>query len=142
MERFKAASFAEALRLTDACMLLCSPVGVGLIQNHKRKVTQVAQIQEDLSQRIRSLEKELQAALDEKERAFRYRWERGKAKFEDEVLSQHRKLKLWLPSYIRQSRFLAVVTAPIIYLGFIPFLPLLRLWRRSAIPEANRNRAQ
>jgi len=82
------------------------------------------QIQEDLSQRIKSLEKELEAALDEKEREFRYRWERGKAKFEEEILSQHRKLKLWLPSYIRQSRFLAVVTAPVLYLGFIPFFLL------------------
>src|SRR5258708_5705144 len=104
-------------------MVLCRH-GVGLIQNHGRKVTQMVQIQEDLSQRIKSLETELEAALDEKEREFRYRWERGKAKFEEEILSQHRKLKLWLPSYIRQSRFLAVVTAPVIYLGFIPFLLL------------------
>jgi len=83
----------------------------------------VAQIQEDLSHRIQSFEKELEAALDEKERAFRYRWEQGKAKFEEEVLSQHRKLKLWLPSYIRQSRFLAVVTAPIIYPLWNPVRP-------------------
>jgi len=84
---------------------------------------QVAQIQEDLSHRIQSFEKELEAALDEKERAFRYRWEQGEAKFEEEVLSQHRKLKLWLPSYIRQSRFLAVVTAPIIYQLWNPVHP-------------------
>jgi hypothetical protein len=81
----------------------------------------VAQIQDDLSQRIRSLEKELRAALDENERAFRYRWEHGKVKFEEGVLSQHRKLKYWLPSYILHSRFLALLTAPVIYVGFIPF---------------------
>jgi len=81
----------------------------------------VTQIQQDLSQRIRSLEKELRTALEEKERAFGYRWDHGKAKFEEDVLSQHRKLKLWLPSYVLHSRFLVLVTAPIIYLGFIPF---------------------
>jgi hypothetical protein len=84
----------------------------------------VAQIQEDLSQRIRSLQKELQAALEEKERTFGYHWDRGKAKFDEDVLAQQRKLKVWLPSYILHSRFLALVTAPIIYLGFIPFCVL------------------
>ena len=84
----------------------------------------VAQIQEDLSQRIRALEKELQSVLGEKEREFRYHWDHGKAKFEEEVLTEHRKLKAWLPSYIRDSRFLVIATAPVIYLGFIPFLLL------------------
>lgn len=82
------------------------------------------QIQEDLSQRIRSLEKELETALEEKERAFRYHWEHGKAKFEEGALSGHRKLKLGLPSYILHSRFLVLVTAPLIYLGLIPFFLL------------------
>ena len=78
-------------------------------------------IEEDLSQRIRSLEKEFQGVLEEKERAFRYRWVHGKAKFEEEVLAEHRRLKRWLPTYLRESRFLAVVTAPVIYVGFFPF---------------------
>ena len=81
----------------------------------------VSQIQADLSQRIKSLEKELQTALDQKERAFRYTWVRGKAKFEEEVLSEHRKLKYWLPSYIRDSSILTILTAPVIYFGVIPF---------------------
>jgi hypothetical protein len=81
----------------------------------------LTQIQEHLFQRISSLEKELHTALEEKERAFQYHWDHGKAKFEEDVLSQHRKLKVWLPSYIRHARFLVVVTAPIIYVGFIPF---------------------
>jgi hypothetical protein len=81
----------------------------------------VAQIQEDLSARIKCLEKELLAALEEKEQAFRYRWDRGRAKFEKEVLSQHHLLKRWLPSYLRESRILVVLTAPLIYSGVIPF---------------------
>jgi hypothetical protein len=79
------------------------------------------QIQEDLASRIQTLEKELQAALQEKEQAFRYRWVKGKAIFEKEVLSGHRDLKHGLASYILHSRILAVVTAPVIYIGVIPF---------------------
>jgi hypothetical protein len=73
----------------------------------------VAKAQEDLHRRIKTLEDELQTALEEKERAFRYFWVKGKAKFEQEVLSQHKDLKYWLPSYILHSRFLAVITAPL-----------------------------
>ena len=78
-------------------------------------------IQEVLSSRIKSLEKELKVALDEKEKAFQYYWANGKARFEESVLSEHRDSKLWLPSYLLQGRFLAYVTAPIIYSGIIPF---------------------
>lgn len=84
----------------------------------------MAQIEEALSKRIRSLEKELQTALEEKERAFGYHWDHGKAKFEEDVLSQHRRLKQGLFPYILHSRFLVLVTSPLIYLGFIPFVLL------------------
>jgi hypothetical protein len=53
----------------------------------------VAKAQEDLHQRIKTLENELQTVLEEKERAFRYNWVKGKAKFEKAVLSEHKKLK-------------------------------------------------
>lgn len=76
---------------------------------------------QDLLHRIKSLEHELEGTLEEKERAFRYRWGEGKAKFEDEVLLQHRKLRVWLPRYLLQSSFWAVLTAPVIYAGIVPF---------------------
>jgi len=78
-------------------------------------------IEEVLTGRIKSLEKELQSALEEKEKAFQYHWEKGKARFTDSVLSQHRGLKLGLPSYLLQGRFLAYATAPIIYSGVVAF---------------------
>lgn len=81
----------------------------------------MSQVQEDLSQRIKTLERELQEALEDKEKAFQYRWVNGKAKFEKEVLSHHRSLKFGLPSYILHSRFLVLVSTPLIYLGMIPF---------------------
>jgi hypothetical protein len=77
--------------------------------------------QEHLSSRIRSLEQELQSALEEKEKAFQYRWVQGKAHFEPATLSEHHSLKDWLPSYLLHSDFLAYVTAPIIYSGIVAF---------------------
>ena len=79
-------------------------------------------IYDELTQRIKALEKELEAALEEKERKFQFRWARGKVKFEEAVLAEHRKLKSSLAAYILDSRWLAIVTAPVIYLGVIPFL--------------------
>lgn len=55
---------------------------------------------------------------------FRYRWEHGKARFEGEALARHHELKLWLPYYVLHSRFFVLVTAPVIYVGFVPFLLL------------------
>jgi hypothetical protein len=72
---------------------------------------------QDLRDRIKILEHELERRLDDKEQAFRYTWSRGKAIFEQEVLGQHRQLKVWLPRYVLQSRALVLFTAPIIYLG-------------------------
>lgn len=78
-------------------------------------------IQDELSSRIKSLEKELQSALAEKEKAFQYHWTRGKARFENAVLAEHRNLKQGLVSYLLHARILAYVTAPIIYAGIVPF---------------------
>ena len=81
----------------------------------------MTQIEEVLSSRIKSLEKELRVAVEEKEKAFQYRWANGKARFEKAVLSEHRSHKHGLPSYLLQGRFLAYLTAPIIYGGIVPF---------------------
>jgi len=81
-------------------------------------------IEESLSARIKSLETELQTALEDKEKTFKYHWENGKARFKESVLSEHRGFKHRLPSYLLQGRFLAYVTAPIIYGGIVPFFLL------------------
>jgi hypothetical protein len=74
-----------------------------------------------LSSRIKSLEKELASILEEKEKAFQYYWAKGKARFEESVLSQHKGFKHGLASYLLRGRFLAYATAPIIYSGIVPF---------------------
>ncbi len=77
--------------------------------------------QEDLTQRIRTLEKELQTVLEGKQHEFRYYWDKGKAIFDKETVSHHRKLKSGLASYVFHGRIFAILTAPIIYFGIIPF---------------------
>jgi hypothetical protein len=82
----------------------------------------VAHIHDALTQRIKTLEKELETALEDKQRAFQFRWAKGKVAFEEAVLAQHRELKSSLGRYILSSRILAILTAPVIYFGIVPFL--------------------
>ena len=84
----------------------------------------MAHIQDELIERIKTLEQALEAALEEKERRVQFRWAKGKVKFEEAVLAEHRKLKSSLARYVLDSRFLAILTAPIIYVGIVPFFLL------------------
>ena len=81
-------------------------------------------IQDELTRRIKTLEKELEAARDEMERTFQFRWFRGKVQFEESVLAEHRRLRSSLRRYILDSGFLTILTAPIIYFGVVPFFLL------------------
>ena len=84
----------------------------------------MAHIHDVLAERIKTLEKELEAALEAKEQRFQFAWAKGKVKFEEAVLAEHRKLKSSLASYIIDSRFMAILTAPVIYMGIVPFVLL------------------
>ncbi len=81
-------------------------------------------IQDELTKRIKTLEKELEAAREEMERTFQFRWFRGEVQFEAAVLAEHRSLKSSLGRYVLDSRFLAILTAPVIYCGVVPFFLL------------------
>jgi hypothetical protein len=82
----------------------------------------VAHTPDDLTERIKALEKQLEVALEEKERLIQFHWAKGKVLFEEAVLAQHRRLKSSLAGYVLDSRFLAILTAPVIYFGIVPFL--------------------
>ena len=81
-------------------------------------------VQEELTLRIKTLEQELGAAREEMERTVQFRWARGKVQFEDSVLAEHRRLKSSLGRYILDSRLLAILTAPVIFSGIVPFMLL------------------
>jgi hypothetical protein len=84
----------------------------------------VAHVYDELTKRIRTLERELEAALEAKERTIQFRWVKGKVEFEEAILAEHRKLKSSLARYVLDSTFLTILTAPVIYVGVAPFMLL------------------
>lgn len=77
---------------------------------------------EDLVGRLVSLEDELERKLEAQRSRFRYRIEKERAVFEEEVLRQHRKIRTGILTFLRRSPLAALVVAPAVY-GLI--LPLV-----------------
>ena len=64
----------------------------------------------------------LQNELEEEYRKTREEWTQKKAELADEFLRQQRRYKTGLFRFLIRSRLLVVLTAPVIYAGWIPFL--------------------
>jgi hypothetical protein len=79
---------------------------------------------DDLVHRLVSLEDELERKLEVQRSRFRYRMEKERAVFEEEVLRQHRKIRTGILTFLRHSPLAALVVAPAVY-GLI--LPLVLL---------------
>ncbi|KAB0666863.1 hypothetical protein F6V25_05460 [Oryzomonas japonica] len=79
---------------------------------------------DELIQKIRELEEELEVEFRTKREQFQFIIEEKRVRFAEEVAHQQRRLKTGLFRYLAESRPLNVLTAPIIYTGFIPFLVL------------------
>jgi hypothetical protein len=78
----------------------------------------------DMITRLRAIIDELQAEIEqeieEKRKNFRYRLERRIVVFEQDAIEQHRKMRLKFLSFLRNSRVIVILTAPLIYLQIIP----------------------
>jgi hypothetical protein len=59
--------------------------------------------------------------IEEEIKSEFYELRQGKIWFSEEIRREHRRLKTSLVRYVLRSRFLAIVTAPIIYAYIIPF---------------------
>ncbi|SLN32565.1 hypothetical protein PEL8287_01553 [Roseovarius litorisediminis] len=79
---------------------------------------------EKLLSRIRELQDELDAEITRRSKAFRYRLENGRVVFEAEVRRAHRDLRVRLLTFLRYTRPMVVITAPVIYSLIIPFVLL------------------
>ncbi len=79
---------------------------------------------DELIGKIRELQEELESEFKLKREEFQFSIEKKRVHFAAEIASQHRKLKTGLFRYLIQARPLVVLTAPIIYSGFIPLLLL------------------
>jgi hypothetical protein len=84
----------------------------------------VAHVYDELTKRIKTLERELEAALEARGQTIQFRWVKGKVKFEEAILAEHRNLKSSLAGYVLDSTFLTILTAPVIYMGIVPFILL------------------
>ncbi len=73
-----------------------------------------------LAERIREMKASLEAELEDKQREFRYRLERGKVVFEAEARARHRAAREKLSSFLARTRPLVVLTAPVIYALILP----------------------
>jgi len=77
-----------------------------------------------LTEKIRDLEKELDAELAKRRAELRIGLEHGRVAFEEELLRRHRELRRKLLPYVLGANPLVILTAPVIYAGIVPFLLL------------------
>jgi hypothetical protein len=82
---------------------------------------------DELLEHIARLEHELEAELNRARVQWRYRIEAGRVRFEHDVRLAHRRLRQSIPRFLRESRILNVLTAPVIYSMVVP-IALLDLW--------------
>ncbi len=73
---------------------------------------------DELLARIQALQEE----LEEEYRQARIELEQRRARLADDFLRQQRRYKIGLFRFLLKSRLLVLLTAPVIYLGWIPFL--------------------
>jgi hypothetical protein len=74
-----------------------------------------------LAASIRTLERELEAALAKRRVELNYQVQDGVVQFEHEVIERHRLLKARLLKYVFGARPAMILTAPAIYALIIPF---------------------
>jgi len=73
-------------------------------------------------QKIKTLESDLEDELEKARETLQYRIEEKRILFEQSVIAYHRELRKTLYQFIREARFLSVVTAPVIYAMIFPLL--------------------
>lgn len=74
----------------------------------------------DLVAKIRVLETEIERRIAERRSQFHYAVIRNRVRFERDILSKHRLLKLGLWKQIRQSPWCIIVVSPVIYSLIVP----------------------
>ncbi len=77
-----------------------------------------------LAEKIQHLEAELEAELAKRRADLDFGLEKGRARFEEELLRRHRELKTRLSSYMLNARPMVVLTAPFIYALIVPLVIL------------------
>lgn len=92
---------------------------------------------DELIEKIKTLEEELESELKNRRDEFQFIIDEKRVRFAEEVARQQRRFKTGLFRYLAKSRPLNVLTAPLIYSGFIPFVVLdlfLTLYQTICFP--------
>lgn len=76
----------------------------------------------EIIDRIKTLEEELEAEFEKKREELHLVIEEKRVRFAQEVVEQQRRLKTGALRYVMEAQPLAILSAPIIYSGFIVFL--------------------
>lgn len=79
---------------------------------------------EDLIERIRVLENDLDEVFEQRRAEFAYEMKNRRVIFEERARRRHRELRTRLLTYLKGARFAVVLTAPVIYSGIVPFVLL------------------
>lgn len=75
---------------------------------------------DELMARIRELQTELEADLEQKRSTFRYHLENRKARFEQDILALHKRLRTGSLRYLAEAPPLFLLVAPVIYGAIFP----------------------
>ncbi|SEN12279.1 hypothetical protein SAMN04488103_103167 [Gemmobacter aquatilis] len=75
---------------------------------------------EDIRKHLAELRARLDEDLDHAQARLNYRLDHGRAVFDAEVLARQRALRVRLGTFLRQTRPLVVLTAPVIYALILP----------------------
>ena len=76
----------------------------------------------DVLDRLRDLETDLEHEVAAAQHRWHYKIETGRIRFEEAVHRRHKALKMSLAQFLRESSIPALLTAPIIYSLFVPFV--------------------
>lgn len=79
---------------------------------------------DDLIRKLHELEEELEVEYLKKREAFDFIIKEKRVRFAEEVARHQRRLKSGLVRYVLEAKLLNILTAPVIYAGFIPFMML------------------
>ena len=87
--------------------------------------------------RMRALQEQLEDEFARRREEFRYRFENGRVVFEREARRQQREFRVRLGDFLRRTRPMTVITAPVIYSLIVPFVLLdlfATVYQRACFP--------
>ncbi len=82
------------------------------------------ELADKIREKLSEIQHDVEQGLEERRTRFRYRLERERVVFEQEVVVRHRLLRMKLSRFLRTSPIMMFVTAPVIYSCIIPFVLL------------------